>query len=455
MLFSFAFVVYVARFLGVEGFGKYALAQRYFDLFLSLSATALSILMTREIARQPAMLNGYLNASLVLATGLTLIANAILVAMAWTFAYAADTQMALYWTALALLPAALSLILEAVFIAGEQAEYVTYGAIIESVVRVGLSLALLLMGGGLLALMVALLVARVVMLAFYLAFLNRKIAGLHWRYDGPFIGRVFREWRVFALENWLATLYGALDVILLSAFSGAYAVGIYVAAQKILRLGTIIAASYTTAIFSVLSRLFLESKSAFHQVGERTLKYMLIVVLPAVVTLSLLADRMIVLLYTTDYAAAGPVLRVLAWILLFGFLNPFLSHVLFAGGEQRKSLHVAIIKLVVFVVAGLWWIPAYGGVGVAWAGLVSAAVAFGFYFAFYFVFTGGRNDLVQTLNTLGKPTLAVLPLAALLLAWPESQLVPLLSAGGLLYVLALFLLRVLSMNELKLLQRVK
>ena len=50
MAISFAFVIYIARLLGVVGFGKYALAQRYFELFLSLSATGLGIYITREIA---------------------------------------------------------------------------------------------------------------------------------------------------------------------------------------------------------------------------------------------------------------------------------------------------------------------------------------------------------------------------------------------------------------------
>jgi O-antigen/teichoic acid export membrane protein len=51
MLFAFAFVVFAARFLGVAGYGKFALTQHLFELTLSLSATGLGILVTREVAK--------------------------------------------------------------------------------------------------------------------------------------------------------------------------------------------------------------------------------------------------------------------------------------------------------------------------------------------------------------------------------------------------------------------
>ena len=51
MVFSFAFVVYVARYLGVETYGKFALTQSLYDLCTSLCATGFCILVTREAAK--------------------------------------------------------------------------------------------------------------------------------------------------------------------------------------------------------------------------------------------------------------------------------------------------------------------------------------------------------------------------------------------------------------------
>jgi O-antigen/teichoic acid export membrane protein len=130
------------------------------------------------------------------------------------------------------------------------------------------------------------------------------------------------------------------------------------------------------------------------------------------------------------------------------FFNPFLSHILLARGDQKKSLYVATIKLVSFSLLAVWFIPRWGGVGAAWAQVLAAFLAFGFYFMF--VLRGEK--VLQTLFRLGQTLPAALVLGVFFLLLKDVQLLPLLAVGGVFYVLLLFLFRVLSMNDLKLLQ---
>lgn len=446
MLFSFAFIVYAARFLGVDGFGKYALAQAYFELFLSLSATGLSIVITREIAKRPSWASRYLSASVILVTVLTLVASGLLISLVHIFGYAPDTRAAIYLACLALLPATISLVFEAAFVAFEKAEYAAYGTMLESTLRTGLGLAALLMGYEVLALFVVLIVARICMLLFYLAFLSQQVSKLHWYFDWAFLKQLVRDWRVFALENWLSSLFGSLDFIILSFFHGELAVGLYAAAYKTLRLGSVVAVSYTTAIFPYMSRLFEESRDTLRRLSEESLKYMFALILPGVVTIAVLADRVIILLYTNEYADSVPILRVLIWVLVLRFLNPFLSHILFARGEQRKSLQVAAISLVLYVAICLWFIPRWGGIGAAWALLLAVCAAF----CFYFVFVLRGEAVMRTLLTFGRTALAAASLGAFLLILRDIHLIPLLVSAGVVYVLLLLILRVPSSSDLDL-----
>ena len=121
---------------------------------------------------------------------------------------------------MALFPAAVSQIIQAVFIAYEQAEYVTYGTLLESLLRVGLSLAVLIAGYGLFALFVVLVVANLALLLYSLIVLRRKSPHIRWQVEWPFLKRMVRQWRVYALETWVSTIYGSLGVILLSGFVG-------------------------------------------------------------------------------------------------------------------------------------------------------------------------------------------------------------------------------------------
>ncbi len=445
-VFSFALVVYAARFLGVDGFGKYALARGYFELFLSLSATGLSILITREIARRPSWASQYLSVSMMLVTVLTLVASGLLVILAHVFGYASDTRAAIYLVCLALLPATISQVFEAAFVAFERAEYVTYGTLLENIVRTGLGLIALFMGYGLLALFVVLIVTRICMLLFYLVFLSRRVSKLHWYFDWAFLKQLVRDWRVFALENWLSNLFLSLDVIVLSSFHGELAVGLYAAAYKVLGLGTVAAKSYTTAIFPYMSRLFKEARETFQRLSEGSLKYMLALVLPGVVTIAFLADRIILLLYTDDYADSILILRVLIWVLVLRSLNPFLSHILFARGEQRKSLQVAAISLAFYVAVCLWFTRRWGGTGTAWALLLAMCVAFCLYFVFVFRGEGAMRMLL----TFGRTALAAVSVGGFVLTLRDTHLVPLLSSAAILYVLLLLILRVPSSSDLEL-----
>ncbi|MFX0195381.1 MAG: flippase [Candidatus Hodarchaeota archaeon] len=449
MVFSFIFIIYAARLLGVDGFGKYALVRGYFELFLSLSATGLSIVITREMAKRPSWADRYLNTSVVLVSILTVVASGILVTIVHVLAYASDTRAATYLACLALMPATINLVLESAFVAFEKAEYVTYGTLIENILRTVLGLIVLFLGYGLLALFVVLIIARICMLLFYLVFLSRQIAKLHWHFDWSFLKRLVRDWRVFALENWLSSLFWTLDVILLSMFHGERAVGFYAAAYRTLSLATVVAGSYTTAIFPYISRLFKESEEAFRQVSENSLKYMVAFVLPVAVIISVLADRIVILLYTVEYADSIPILGVLIWVMVLKFLNPFLSHILFARGEQRKSLQVAAISLAFYMVVCFWLTPRWGGIGAAWALLLAVGLAF----CLYLDFIWRREGVSRVLLTLGRTILAATSFAVFVLLIMNIPLMLLLILAGLIYFLLLFIFRVFSSREIHLFRK--
>jgi O-antigen/teichoic acid export membrane protein len=446
ILLSFVFVVYAARILGVSDFGKYALIRTYFDLFLDLCTTGLCIILIREIAKKPSLVSQYLNTSMLLVLILAVAASSILIILAQTFHYAPDTQAALYLVCVALLPATISAVLEAAFIAFEKAEYITYGAILENMLRTMLSLFVLFQGYGVLALFMILIATRLFMLMFYLVLLSRHITKLHWYFEWAFLKQLVHGWKIFALENWLSNIFWSLDVILLSFFFGERAVGLYAAANKLLSLGSAFATSYTSAIFPFMSRMFEESRKTFQRLSQGSLKYMLVLIFPSVLTIALLADPLISLLYPGEYANAIPILRVLIWVLLFRFLNPFLSHILFAQGEQRKSLQVVAISLAFYVAICLWFIPRWEAIGAAWAVLLAVTVAFCLYYNFVFRKEGEMNPL----GTLGRPVLAILGTGMFVLIMWDSHLVLLLISALVLYVLLLIIFRVPSSTDIEL-----
>jgi O-antigen/teichoic acid export membrane protein len=128
--------------------------------------------------------------------------------------------------------------------------------------------------------------------------------------------------------------------------------------------------------------LYETSIHRFRAISEKSLRYMVALVLPGVVSLFILAHRFILLLFDRSYTASIPVFQVMVWVLLFRFVNSYLSFMLFAQGKQQRSLHVILIASVVYVPVTLVFVPTWGVVGMAMALLVSQGVAFVWYLAF-------------------------------------------------------------------------
>lgn len=406
MIASFAFVIYCADRLGVEGFGKYSIVLHYFELFLSLTATAVCILLTRDLARWPRQTVPLISSSIVLVVGLSLIAPLLMVCFGLLFNYSSDTVTAILIASAALVPGAVCSVCEAVFVAKERAEYVTAGTAIESLLRIALSVVALVQGYGLLTLVMVLVGVRIALLVGYLIGL-RRLNALGWSLSRRGSYRLIARWRVFAAENWMATIYTSLDVIVLSWITGEVAAGVYSAAWKIVRLGSVVAHSYTTAVFPVMSRMYTESKEAFAKLNRHSIRVMFTLALPAIAIVSVVPDRIIGLLYNEEFAGASPVLQVLIWVLLIEFLNPFLSRILFAQGKQHRSMHVAGISLAVNSVATYLLVLKWGAVGAALGTVIGGMVAM----CCYVLFSMNRHEIFM----LGVATSRVI-VAALLLA---------------------------------------
>ncbi|MEM7317003.1 MAG: flippase, partial [Planctomycetota bacterium] len=427
----------------VEGFGKFSIAIFYFELFVSLAGTAVGILLTREMAKNPDRLPSLLGSSFTLSTILCLLSPLAMIPIGMGFNYSPDTVQAMWVGCLALIPATLAVVMEAVFVADQRAEFVTAGTTIEALVRIAISFLVLSMGASFVAVIWVLVLSRCLLLLIYV-FNARKLGrfgfALRWTEFKSFIS----EWRIFAAENWMATIYTSLDVLILSYVAGEVAVGLYSAAWKLVRLGTVFAKSYTTAVFPVMSRLFGDSDKRFGTLYRQTIRVMSLGAIPAAVVVGVLADRIMGLLFEEDYSAAVPILRVLIWVMLPEFLNPFLSHALFARGEQAKSMRVAAISLVFNAAATMALVHTYGASGAAFATVVSGLLATGC----YMLFLMSRNEIQDVLKNFLRVALASLGVGYLLFNLQDNSWIAISAAGLASYLVLLILFQGIRWDEL-------
>jgi O-antigen/teichoic acid export membrane protein len=305
----------------------------------------------------------------------------------------------------------------------------------------------LISGYGLLSLFVVLIATRSAQLGLYWFLLARRLPPIRWRFSLVRLWTIVRQWQVFAAETFVAAFYFNLDTIILSVYWGEAAVGMYDAACKLIRLGTVVAGSFATAIFPYMSRLYVDARDVFHQVSQQSIKYILAVSLPVVLGMSIYADQIVLFLFDKQYADSAPVLRIVAWLLIPRFLNPFLSRVLYARDHQLRTLTVSIVGLVTFLGLAFFLIPSFGPVGTAWTSLLSSYAAL----VCFIVLVIAGTDSRPIVKILVRQAAAAVVLSLALTFMKNTQLVIMIAGCSVVYASTLIVLRIVTVNDFKLL----
>lgn len=269
-------------------------------------------------------------------------------------------------------------------------------------------------------------------------------------FDLGFSWRLVRSATDFYLLSLAIAIFSRLDILFISKILGERATGIYNAAYQVARVFSLGATSYSQAIYPALSRLFRSAPDRFATAGRQALRYGLIAMLPAVVGTAVLAHTIIDLIYGAEqYAEAAPVMQILIWLCIPFLVSALLSRLLLAGEQQRASLQVAVIRL---VVAGLYFLlltPIFRVHGAAVATLISFAT--GAVLNWYFVVH--RLAALEVRSLVAKPFIATIGMAVVVLAVAHLGLVVSIGVGAVTYLLLLLLLRTFDGDDWLLLRQ--
>ena len=240
-------------------------------------------------------------------------------------------------------------------------------------------------------------------------------------------------------------LYARADVFLLTWLGTWADVGVYSAALRLVDVARTVAPAYARALYPILARLRAESADEFAALARRSLRDIVLLILPIVLVLSGFAQPLIVSLYGDKLADAGGVLRILAWSLVPTTLATTLAQILFAAKLQVVDLRVNIIASVFIVVTGAFLVPRWGAAGAAFAVLLSS----GLYAGLQYTFVRRAVTDPAALPLLAKlAAVAMAGALAMAVAPPTSTL----AAGGLgiaVYCVAIWATRIVGRDDVE------
>ena len=244
----------VARRLGAAGLGIYSAAMFFLGLISVAAEMGSTNFLVREIAKDRSRTNPY-----VIHLGLmTIFLSLIAIGISWLIVphlgYSPALEASVYVVILGAIPGTLKTIQEAVFIAYQKVEFITYSTAISALVYVSLALYCLWRGYGVVSLVASFAIVQYVVVLVYFLFLDRYVTRLRCKLSFHFMLEMIRGIKVFAGSSLIAAVAARPEIMILTLFKNDAQIGFYSAALRIVDVWQLVPQTYMTNVYPIFAR---------------------------------------------------------------------------------------------------------------------------------------------------------------------------------------------------------
>ncbi len=398
----FLFIIILTNYLGDTKFGIYSFAFAFVGIFSMLSNLEMNTFMVREIARDKSKTNMFVNNIITLKFLLSLfVFTFVLLIISFLNRFSALTII----IALVMVHEILTEILltiTAMFNAHEKMQYTLFAKIIEKIFSVSLSFFILYMGYELKMLISILILSKLLTLGYCYLVSIRKFIKIMPSFNLKFCTYTVRTSLPFWFNLIFYRLYTRTDTIMLSMLKGFAVTGWYNAASKLIEALSFFPNIIINSVFPVMSRYHQSSKILLKVLFEKTFYYLFVLGFPLTLSITLLADRFILFIYNDQFIKSAIILRVLAWSVLFIFINSSLGYLLNAINKQAYFTASNGVCALVNVILNLILIPKYSYLGAAIATVITQILNFSLLYAF----TAKSGYKLNLIKTTYKPVIS-------------------------------------------------
>ncbi|MCK4252421.1 flippase [candidate division WOR-3 bacterium] len=380
MVLGLIFTVSLARCFGDVAFGKYSFALAFTALFAVLMDLGFNQLTIREVARDKTLAKKYMGNILIIKLLLSIIFFVLVVAAVNLMHYPSDTKTIVYIFGASTVLGSFSQLFRAIFHAFEKMEYDSLLTIIRQIIVVSIGLTLLFLGYDLIQVVSVYLIGGVINVVFSFIVTVKKFAKPKFEIDITFWKRTIITAIPFSLTVVFISIFDKIDIVMLSMMIGDAPVGWYNAAYMLVASLIVIPGVFLGAIYPVLSKFYVSSVDSLKITYEKSFRYLFIIAFPIGVGTTLLADKIILLIYGDGFVHSIIALRILIWLFVLSCANWLLSVVLQSINRQAILALFTGICAIFNVVSNLFFIPRMSYVGASITTIATESILFMLFF---------------------------------------------------------------------------
>jgi O-antigen/teichoic acid export membrane protein len=443
---SFFLILVISRMLGRDGIGSYTIILTFTGLFELIATLGLGPMIVRGIASDRSRLSFYVSG----AVGVALLATAILLPVMLivlrALNYPPEIGVGIRLLAWTLLLAILQQYVLSICEGLQNMRLRSVLSVADTAGRLITGVFMVLQGHGVLGIIEGMILVRAIttVMAFVIVARHTDLS-LDYRLMLRSCAGLARAGLPFLLMTIASSVFWSINTLLLSKLSRVEDVGIYNAASRITDVLKTFLFSYQIALLPMLSASFVRSVEQFRQECNASIKYLALLTVPMATGISVLAPRIIPLVFGHNFDPAIPVLQVLAWtVCIFSVVLVF-ARALIASHNQMLDLYCNVAALVINIVLGWILIHSHGPLGAAIATLVSLA-AFG---VLEYCFVASKLFKAEVIVPLARAVGASALMGLVIVHLNGLPLPAAILVGSLVYLTALICTGTFSSTEIR------
>lgn len=374
-LLKLGLIVYAARVLGAEAYGRFSFALSFVVLFVVFAEFGLPDIITREFSQNPASEKEYPS---IISLKIFLSAGVFLLMWASSFfvTQEADIRRSIWFLGIFILITSFLNVFYAFFRARQKMEYEAIFKIAQYGIVTGFSLLVLWIVPSIENLSLAYCAANAIIFAMVLAFFHFFIQRFYLNYH-------IHLWKKFIHFSWplilgfsIGWIYVPISSVMLGYFGYHMENGWYNAAYKIVGALAISAVLISKSFFPVLSNFSKQPKEKIQKIWNYQKEIMMMCAFPLAAGSVALAPKIIGFFYDASFA---PAVQVFSWLSIVFAIDllyyPYVSALIVFGREKIGFIFI-VIGLVVNSVLGLVLMQKYALGGVVAANIMGSAIVF-------------------------------------------------------------------------------
>jgi O-antigen/teichoic acid export membrane protein len=367
--------IYVARYLHPESYGLLNYTISFVSIFSAFSTLGLDQIVVRELAKGTERQNDLLGTAFVMKMIGSVVLMGVMVGLMFFMQHDAFTNTLIIIIAMAELFKAFDVV-NYFFQSQVQSKNVVQIQLIINLLISFLKIGMVFLHASLVWFAVVVVINSVLNAVGYIYAYKTK--------EGSLSGWKFYKVLAFSLlrESWPLALYGIalniqarIDQVMLGKLLNNYEVGQYSVALKFIEIFGFVPMVLMNTFTPAVTKAKVVSEELYHNRLVNLYRLMFLTFLLVAIPIFFFSEQVIVLLYGSEYQAAGYLLSLFALRLFFSNMGVGKSVFIVNESLFRYSLLTVVTGAIANILLNLWLIPLYGTIGAIIASMISFVIS--------------------------------------------------------------------------------